>query len=291
MNNCWSVRVTAAPNIAVYPPGASFGPRRGRDWEWVWILEGHARYRWAGEAGKGEIELPPDHLLLCRPDETDEFVWSPHARTRHGFLHFVLQSAPELWADSAQWPRVRALGEDDIAATLCRHLLTLGAPAQRNRAQVEAAAALLLAAFVANQTRIGEAAPQRAPEAVERALALLYARLDEDASAPISLQDLASAAYVTPEHLCRVFKSATGYTPLQTVKLARLDRATILLARSNYSVGEVARLSGFVSPFHFSRAFKEAYGFTPRQLRERAEAGQALPNSRLLRRLRSEEEI
>ena len=278
----WSVRVTTAPNIAIYPPGARFGPRLSHDWEFVWLLEGDAIYRWSDAHSRGEIEVPTNHLLLCRPDTRDEFEWDKHNRTRHGFFHFALQSAPDAWSDTATWLHRRALGEDDICAELCRHLLTWSG---RDNAQTDAAATLLLAAFITNQTRIGAAAAQRAPEAIERALAFLYATLDSDAATPIALNDLARAACVTPEHLCRVFKSATDLTPLQTVKLARLDRAAILLGRSNYSVGEIARLCGFASPFHFSRAFKENYGFAPRELRQRAEAGESLPTSRLLRRL------
>ena len=284
MNNSWSVRVTAAPNIAVYPPGARFGPRDMREWEFVWMLEGDAVYRWQSATDKGEIAVPTGHLLLCRPDTRDEFEWDANKRTRHGFFHFALQNTPAQWSDASTWLHVRALSQDDICAELCRHVLTWSG---HDGAQTDAAATLLLAAFVSGESRIGAAAPQRAPEAVERALAFLYRTLDADAATAVTLQDLARAACVTPEHLCRVFKSATDLTPLQTVKLARLDRAAILLGRSNYSVGEVARLCGFVSPFHFSRAFKENYGFTPRQLRKRVEAGAALPNSRLLRSLHS----
>ena len=285
MNNLWSVRVTAAPNVAVYPPGARFGPRDMREWEFVWLLEGDAIYRWKDAQNNGEIEVSCGHLLLCRPGTRDEFEWDKVSRTRHGFFHFALQSVPDAWSNASTWLHRRTLGEDDICAQLCRHILTWSG---RDSAQIDAAASLLLAAFVTNQTRIGEAAPQRAPEAVERALAFLYDTLDRDAATAVTLHDLARAACVTPEHLCRVFKSATDLTPLQTVKLARLDRAAILLGRSNYGVGEIARLCGFASPFHFSRVFKENYGCTPRQLRGQVEAGEALPTSRLLRRLYSQ---
>ena len=288
MNHSWSVRVTSAPNVAVYPPGARFGPRSMGEWKFVWLLEGNAIYRWqsASASANGEIEVPSGSLLLCQPQTRDEFEWDTNARTRHGFFHFALQSAPAQWNAPATWLRLRALGDDDICAQLCRYILTWSG---RDDSQTDAAATLLLAAFVTGETRIGAPAPQRAPEAVERALAFLYRTLDADAATPVGLHDLARAACVTPEHLCRVFKSATGFTPLQTVKLARLDRAAILLGRSNYSVGEVARLCGFASPFHFSRAFREEYGFTARGLRARVEAGQALPNSRLLRTLHDQQ--
>ena len=74
-----------------------------------------------------------------------------------------------------------------------------------------------------------------------------------------------------------------GRSPAETVRLARLDRAAILLARSNYTVGEVAALYGFASPFHFSRAFKDAYGLPPTEVRRRILAGETPPLPRLLR--------
>ena len=70
---------------------------------------------------------------------------------------------------------------------------------------------------------------------------------------------------------------------METVRLARLDRAATLLARSNYSIGEIAAMCGFASPFHFSRRFKESYGEPPRALRDRVRAGAVSPEPRLLR--------
>ncbi len=68
---------------------------------------------------------------------------------------------------------------------------------------------------------------------------------------------------------------------MQAWRLARLDRALILLARSNFSVGEVARLCGFASAFHFSRCFSETFGQSPRALRRALKNGAALPPSAL----------
>jgi AraC-like DNA-binding protein len=107
--------------------------------------------------------------------------------------------------------------------------------------------------------------------------------LDTDPAARISLTELAQVAGVNPEYLCRLLKASTGRSPIETVRLARLDRAALLLARSNYSVSEIATLCGYSSPFHFSQRFKAAFGQSPRDLRRSLEAGTTPPASRLVR--------
>ena len=271
-------RVTARPNVATYPPGATFGPRSATSWEFVWLLEGHATYRFQGAGESGEIGLRVGELLLCRLDERDWFEWDRDARTRHGFFHFELAESAEAWE---HWPRVRSMEEGDLFGPLARHLLTWSEDGDDG--QRDLAASLFLTAFVSGQSSVGDVPPQRAPEPVERAMHWLFAQLEDDASAPISLDALSKAAFVSPEHLCRLFKTATDHSPIEVVRLARLDRAALLLARTNFAIGEVAHLTGFASQFHFSRAFKEAYGTSPRELRKKLERGEAMPSPRLLR--------
>jgi len=68
---------------------------------------------------------------------------------------------------------------------------------------------------------------------------------------------------------------------METVRLMRLERALVLLARSNLSVQEVGRLSGFSSPNHFARSFRSVYGNPPLTVRRDLLAGQIPPASPL----------
>ncbi len=266
------VSLPTAGGVVAYPPGASFGPRRMADWEFVWLLEGNAEYRWDGHIAAA----PQGAFVLCRPvlgGATDFFRWDPHRPTRHAFFHFQITSPPPDWPD---WPLVREAAADDLLPTLFQHVLTWQSGG--DGAQTRLATGLLLAAFLSGQRAVGAvAAPEHWPPAVEAAAAYLAARLDADPAAPLTLADLAGAACVTPEHLCRLFQRALGLGPMETVRLARLDRAATLLVRSNYSVGEIAAQGGFASPFHFSRRFKAAYGLSPTDLRWRAQAGEMPP--------------
>src|SRR5215203_2036804 len=91
--------------VAIYPPGATFGPRRLEDFEFVWLLQGTAEWRY----GQGGIALGPSSLLLGRPGMTDSFLWDRNRPTRHGYLHFQLDERPATLPDPARWPLVRAL--------------------------------------------------------------------------------------------------------------------------------------------------------------------------------------
>ncbi|MBC8104096.1 MAG: helix-turn-helix transcriptional regulator [Cytophagales bacterium] len=260
--------------VAAYPPGATFGPRFLRTWEFVWMLEGDAVYTREGLPWVA----PQGSLVLCSPGVTDFFRWDPHHRTRHAYFHFDLQGDPPLsWPSLSKWPIVR-LPETttDLLRPLFRHLLTWSG--KGDAAQRQLIALSLLAAFVTGETETDNGSAPLShhplPDPVERGLAFIAARLDQRPQETVPLAAIADAAFVTPEHLCRLFKAATGHSPSETVRLARLDRAVTLLCRSNFSISQVAQLCGFASPFHFSRRFKEAFGQSPRALRAAVASGE-----------------
>lgn len=262
--------------IALYPPGAEFGPRVRRDYEFVWMIEGDAEYRW----GDTTVAAPEGSIVLCRPGATDSFVWDRHKRTRHGFYHFDIATLPAGFPEEKTWPLVRMPEEGDTLCPLFRHLLSW--VGRGNELLTRLTMAHMLTAFVYGESDTREIPRDMLHPAVQRAWQYIDQTLEEDPGARITLLKLAKAACVTPEHLCRLFKAATGRSPVETLRLARLDRAALLLARSNYAVGEISHQCGFANPFHFSRQFKQAFGLSPRKLRENIRAGAAPPISRLV---------
>ena len=152
-----------------------------------------------------------------------------------------------------------------LLAPLFRHLIS--ANGKGDAALMQYLALSLLAAYVTGETPTEDAPQNAQPEPVARVLAHIQKRLDEAPEEKLPLSKLAAAAFVTPEHLCRVFRKATGKSPAATVRWMRLDRALPLLTRTNYSIAEVASLCGFENPFHFSRQFKARFGHSPRQAR------------------------
>jgi len=80
----------------------------------------------------------------------------------------------------------------------------------------------------------------------------------------ISLQDLAALVDLSPRHLCRSFKQATGTSPHQYIVRERIERSKALLRMGNASVAEVGLSVGFSSQSHFTDAFHKHTGTTPR---------------------------
>jgi len=64
-------------------------------------------------------------------------------------------------------------------------------------------------------------------------------------------------------HFCRKFKETTGLTPMNYLKILRVEEAHKLIKKGNRSIGNVATLCGFSDPNYFTRCFKAHFGQPP----------------------------
>ena len=85
---------------------------------------------------------------------------------------------------------------------------------------------------------------------------------------PIERETLAAFANLSPSYFSTVFKSRTGYSPIQYVNKVRIDRAKELLRSTSLPISEIASSVGFMDSFYFTRVFTRATGFSPSQYRK-----------------------
>jgi AraC family transcriptional regulator len=84
----------------------------------------------------------------------------------------------------------------------------------------------------------------------------------------LALEEIASAAHLSPFHFARLFKKLTGATPHAYLAGLRATRAQALLAETDLPVTEVGARVGYMSSSHFARAFRQATGLSPRAYRK-----------------------
>ncbi len=79
----------------------------------------------------------------------------------------------------------------------------------------------------------------------------------------ITLDILACKSGYSKSRFMSIFKSVTGYSPMQYLNKTRLNLAANLLLSSELSVREIAVSCGFNDPLYFSRAFHKKYNCSP----------------------------
>ncbi|WP_026596819.1 GlxA family transcriptional regulator [Methylobacterium sp. 77] len=98
--------------------------------------------------------------------------------------------------------------------------------------------------------------------------ALTYAK--QNLHRPISVEELAEAARLSPRQFSRVFHAETGQSPAKAVESLRVEAARVLMERSRHPIEVVADQTGFADRNRMRRAFLRAFGQPPQVIRRNA---------------------
>lgn len=242
--------------------------------ELLWFVEGTSRL----ECSSSSYTLTPNTVVLNPAGTRYNYFWDPDSVTRMGYVIFAAPAGDE-------GPLLRHLAADDVILALLNHLLWLdGARCAGWQDQARQALIYVLHAYRNGTSATSSLSDRELPLPIERSMALVRTRWSPGSPFRTpSLDELAEAAAVSREHLCRVYKKELGYGPIAALRLLRLRYTAALLKRTHLTVGEVAYQGGFESQFHFSRTFKQAFGISPTEFRGTSLSGLSLPNS--IRRL------
>jgi transcriptional regulator GlxA family with amidase domain len=101
--------------------------------------------------------------------------------------------------------------------------------------------------------------PESARDALGTAMAWALDHLTE----PVTVEDLAARAHLTPRSLHRHFRQRLGTNPLGWLHEQRLRRAQELLERTDHGIDLIAQESGFATASTLRRHFRQALGTTP----------------------------
>ena len=79
----------------------------------------------------------------------------------------------------------------------------------------------------------------------------------------ISLQELSDQIHLSREVCCRLFKKMTGKTITTYLEEYRVDKSFPLVQSGQYSMIQIAEMTGFSNPSRFAGAFRRRFGYNP----------------------------
>ena len=158
-------------------------------------------------------------------------------------------------------------GRDEVLAQLCFACSSMLSARLPGDSRSVASLARLLAAYLVEKYMNATA-----PKPDFRGLPIRQLRKVEDyvreqMAEDISVEVLAGLVELSPFHFSRMFKQATGMTPLQFVTRERITRAQQLIRETSFSLIEIALEVGYTSPSHFAQVFRRVAGVTPTEFR------------------------
>jgi AraC family transcriptional regulator, L-rhamnose operon transcriptional activator RhaR len=155
------------------------------------------------------------------------------------------------------------------------HLQALAAlrsrPRQRHRGDIIGRLSLLFSLLGEAVAGTGQVPDEAAT--VHPAVSSVMRLLETDFARPWTLTELADQGHLTPGHMVRLFKAATGLPPMAYLAQVRAEHAALLLLHSDEPVTGIGRAVGWPDQNYFARRFKTHYGLSATTYRKRFATG------------------
>ena len=88
-------------------------------------------------------------------------------------------------------------------------------------------------------------------------------------STDISTSELAREFNFSEHYFCHFFKEHTGQSPVSYINRYRVQKASVMLRNTDYTIADIASATGFDDTNYFSRIFKKYMGQSPSTYKKR----------------------
>ena len=97
----------------------------------------------------------------------------------------------------------------------------------------------------------------------DRVMKEIIGYMEENFNEEITTSDLCKHFGYTVPYFCKKFKGYTGLTPMNYLKIYRMEKAYSLMKKTNFKINEIALNCGFSDANYFTRCFTAHFGFPP----------------------------
>jgi len=243
----------------------------GHHWErkaldegvYIYCVAGKGLYRKGGKSWPVE----PGELLYCFPNTHHEYKADDNDPWTIYWLHVSGRRIGlfEKHLELKQNKPVIQIGVIPDIVNLFKLMFSFFATMNNdtNKLAIQSCAANILGAMAV------AAHSHRATQSYTDEISVAVNFMEESIMKQIDLKDIARQAGVSPFHFSRIFKKATGMSPISYFNQLKIRKACTLLAGSKLKIKEIAYQLGFDDPYYFSRFFKKIMGFPPEQHRHK----------------------
>jgi AraC-like DNA-binding protein len=91
---------------------------------------------------------------------------------------------------------------------------------------------------------------------------------DNLSESDFNVKKLSEDLNISTTHLYRKLKALTGLSPVEFIRVFKLQKACEMLSNTNYSIKEIGYGLGFNNLSYFVKCFREQFGVTPSSFRQ-----------------------
>lgn len=95
--------------------------------------------------------------------------------------------------------------------------------------------------------------------------------IEKNTSSELKVEEIAQRVYLSPNYFRKVFKEATGITPIEYINRIRISKACTLLKEEKLTISQVAEIVGINDLNYFSRLFKSIAGCSPSEFKKKSD--------------------
>lgn len=209
----------------------------------LWLINGATPPEFSSQPGSDGLVLATGLLRVSLLDGRSmfDFIATPHVYDAAGSELFT-GAIPELLRESAQG----GPGSDAIVVCLIRRVVTV----------------LVRDAWPETQQ-----IPSTKISVQGQQFQKIVDLMNKDPARRYTLDNLALAAGMSRTVFHRTFSQTYGASPLTILRKIRLNKAELLLRKTNMPIKTIASRLGYQSRSYFWQAFKDAYGVDPESFR------------------------
>ncbi len=232
-----------------------------------------------------ETRIGPGSAIILAPGGVHEFI-APHAlevTNVYYLAEWLMDDLASLWRQPGfvplflahtlfEDPATRHVPMGSLDATTmeaCMHELEdIVCESQRNEPSLIVLRSALLKFLVTLSRSFEEEAPSRA-RSFRKEVWLALDRVEQciAQSEPFRVAELAREVGISTDHLTRMFRHATGRSPMEYYQRRRVQKAGRLLLEADREITEIAHTLGYCDAAHFCKVFRRIQGRSPRDYR------------------------